>query len=55
MGKYPKLKNFWFPERIDKAITKIMKHHRLASQAETVRFLINKEVKRLDGAKHAPK
>ena len=54
MKKYPKLKNFWFPERIEKAVIKIKKHYGFNTQAETVRFLISEEARKLEEAKNAP-
>ncbi len=53
MPRYPKLKNFWFQERAERALVAIMKHHNLATQAEAIRFLINQEVKRLEGTENA--
>jgi hypothetical protein len=48
MAKYPKLKNFWFPERTEKALNQIKKHYFLSTQAETIRYLIQQEIKRLE-------
>lgn len=49
MAKYPKLKNFWFPERTEKALSAIRKHHGLPSEAEAVRYLIREEFRRMGG------
>lgn len=53
LPKFPKLKNFWFQERTERALGVIMKHYNLSTQAETVRFLISQEAKRLEGAGNA--
>lgn len=55
MRKYPKLKNFWFSLRMERAIVRIKKHYGLTTQAETVRLLIDEEMKRLDGVGNEPR
>jgi len=41
--KYSKLKNFWTSEGLEKNLRRIQKYYALNSEAETIRFLINKE------------